>query len=103
MARVIVSLLAQADSDGIVTDLAKKKAGYNVAARYATWFEAIYTRLAAHPDSGPPRPAIGPDIRIGIAAPYIVIYGHDVASDTVTIFRIVHGRRKISGKLLRGG
>ena len=102
MARVIVSLLAQVDSDCIVTDLAEK-AGYKVAARYAASFEALYARFAVHPDSGAPRPAIGPDVRIGVASPYIVIYGHDEASDTVTIFRIVHGRRKISGKLLRGG
>ena len=102
MAQVIVSLLAQADTDCIVTDLAEK-AGYNVAARYVASFEALYTRFAVHPDSGAPRPAIGPDVRIGIASPYIVIYGHDEASDIVTIFRIVHGRRKISGQLLRGG
>jgi toxin ParE1/3/4 len=102
MARVIVSLLAQADTNEIVTDLAEK-AGYNVAAGYAASFEALYERFAVHPDSGAPRFAIGPDIRIGIASPYVVIYGHDKASDTVTIFRIVHGRRKISGKLLRGG
>ena len=102
MARLMVSLLAQADSDCIVTDLAEK-AGYNVAARYAASFEALYTRFAVHPASGAPRPAIGPDVRIGIVSPYIVIYGHDKATDTVTIFRFVHGRRKISGKLLRGG
>jgi len=102
MARVIVSLLAQADSDCILADLAEK-AGYNVAVRYAASFEALYARFARHPASGAPRPAIGPDVRIGIASPYVVIYGHDESSDTVTIFRIVHGRRKISGKLLRGG
>jgi plasmid stabilization system protein ParE len=102
MAQVIVSLLAQADTDCIVTDLAEK-AGYNVAAGYVASFEAIYARLAAHPDSGAPRPAIGRHVRIGIASPYIVIYEYVEASDTVTIFRIVHGRRKISGKLLRGG
>ena len=102
MARIIVSLLAQADTASIVTDLTEK-AGYNVAAEYVASFEVLYERFAVHPDSGAPRPAIGPDVRIGVVFPYIVIYGHDQTSDTVTIFRIVHGRRKISGKLLRGG
>jgi plasmid stabilization system protein ParE len=102
MARVIVSLLAQADSDYIVADLTDK-AGPSVAARYAASFEALYERFAAYPDSGAPRPAIGQHVRIGIASPYIVIYEHDKTSDTVTIFRIVHGRRKITGRLLRGG
>jgi plasmid stabilization system protein ParE len=101
MAQIIVSLLAQADTDGIVVDLTKK-AGYKVAAEYAESFETLYERLTAHPDSGSPRPTIGRHIRIGIVAPYIVIYEHIRANDTVTIFRIVHGRRKITGKLLRG-
>jgi plasmid stabilization system protein ParE len=55
-----------------------------------------------HPDSSPLRPAIGEQIRIGIVSPYIVIYEHNPASDIVTNFRIVHGKRKITGALLRG-
>ncbi len=100
MARVILSLLAQADSAYIVIGLATK-AGHKVAAKYASDFEALYERLAAHPESGPCRPAIGEHVRIGIVSPYVVIYEHDQASDVVTIFRIVHGRRKITGDLLR--
>jgi toxin ParE1/3/4 len=102
MARVIVSLLAQADTDYIAIDLTHK-AGHSVAAKYSASFEAIYERLAAHPDSGAPRPAIGRHVRIGIASPYIVIYEHDKASGTVTIFRVVHGRRRITGKMLMTG
>jgi toxin ParE1/3/4 len=101
MARVVVSLLAQADTAAIVIDLTDK-AGHRVAVEYAASFEALYERLAAYPDSGAPRPAIGRHVRIGIVSPYIVIYEPDSASDTVTIFRIVHGRRRITGKLLRG-
>jgi hypothetical protein len=37
-----------------------------------------------------------------LCPPYIVIYEYDRAKDVVTILRIVHGRRKITGKLLRG-
>ena len=41
-------------------------------------------------------------IRVGIASPYIVIYSHMEADDTVRVLRIVHGSRRITGKLLRG-
>lgn len=102
MARVVVSLLAQADTAIIPGDLAEK-AGRRVAAEYAAAFEAVYERLAAHPDSGPPRSALGRDIRIGVVSLYIIIYGRTEANDTVTIFRVVHGRRRITGKLLRRG
>jgi toxin ParE1/3/4 len=100
MARVIVSLLAQADAAYIVTDLAGK-AGQSVAAKYAASFEALYERLGAHPDSGAPRPVLGPQVRIGIVSPYIVIHEHIKADDAVTILRIVHGHRKITRRLLR--
>jgi toxin ParE1/3/4 len=102
MAQVIVSLLAQSDTAYIVAYLAGK-AGYAVAAKYAADFEAVYERLAIFPDSGHSRRAVGPHVRIGIVAPYILIHEHDRASDSVTILRIVHGKRKITGKLLRGG
>ena len=101
MPQVIVSLLAQADTASIVTDLVSN-AGYRVAVRYAADFEALYDRLSLYPGSGSPRPAIGSRIRIGLVWPYIVIYRHDRTKDTVTIARIVHGKRKITGKLLRG-
>jgi toxin ParE1/3/4 len=100
MARVVVSLLAQVDTAAIVTGLTEE-AGHSVAAQYAASFEALYARLAAHPGSGAPRPAIGRRVRIGVVSPYVVIYEHRMASDTVVIFRIVLGRRRITGELLR--
>jgi len=99
MARLIVSSLAQADTVYIARNLTAK-AGHAVAARYLDSFETLYDRLILHPASGAPRPAIGPHIRICVVSPYIVIYEHDAPQNTVTIFRIVHGRRKITGKML---
>lgn len=55
MARVVVSTVAQADTATLLRDLAMK-AGLRVAAVYAVSLEALYDRLAAHPDSGAPRP-----------------------------------------------
>jgi len=101
MARIVVSLLAQADTAAIVADLAAN-AGRRVAAEYVKSFEALYARLAIHPDSGAPRPAIGSHVRIGIVTPYIAIYEFDSVVGAVTIFRIVHGRRRITGAILGG-
>ena len=84
---------------GIIAYLAGK-AGSNLAARYVASFDQLYDRLTDHPGSGAPRLALGPHVRIGIVPPYIVIYEHDPANDTVIILRIVHGRCKISGALL---
>lgn len=58
MARVIVSLLAQADTADILTDL-RGKAGGAVSRAYAAAFEKLYERLMQHPDSGAPAPPSG--------------------------------------------
>src|SRR5438132_4650942 len=99
MTRIIISSSADADTAEIIAYL-MRNAGRATAAGYTALFEVLYDRLAAHPDSGPPRPALGVNVRIGIVAPYIVIYDHEPRSDTLTVLRIVHGRRKITGKLL---
>ncbi len=102
MARVVVSAPADADTAEIIAYLTAK-AGYNVAARYVASFEELYDRLADHPLAGAPRPALGPNVRIGIVPPYIVIYEHAKTDGAVTILRIVHGRRRITGRLLLTG
>ena len=100
MPRLVVSLQAQADTTYVIRDLAAK-AGMAVAAKYAAAFENLFDRLLQFPDSGAPRPAIAQHARIGVVSPYIVIYEFDAAtSDAVTIMRVVHGRRRITGKLL---
>jgi toxin ParE1/3/4 len=100
MARLIVSLQAQADTAYIIRDLTGN-AGHAVASNYAASLKNLYERLVRHPNSGAPRPAVAPHARIGVVSPYIVIYEHDEAtSDAVTIMRILHGRRRITGKLL---
>jgi toxin ParE1/3/4 len=99
MARVVIASSADADYAEIITDLAAK-AGWRTATRYDELFERLYDRLAGHPHSGTPRPALGQNIRIGIVTPFIVIYRNDEDSDTVTVLRIVHGRRRITGRMI---
>jgi toxin ParE1/3/4 len=102
MARVVIAPSADADTDFVLADLASK-AGRRVSAKYDNLFDKLYERLAAHPAIGAVRRRIGKDIRIGIVSPYIVIYRYTADSDTVTVLRIVHGRRRITGKLLSEG
>lgn len=99
MARVIIAASADADTAGILAYLAAH-AGRQTAVKYDSLFEQLYDRLAVHPGSGAPRPALGRNIRIGIVSPYIIIYRHTEDDDTVTVLRVVDGRRRISGNML---
>jgi toxin ParE1/3/4 len=68
MVRVIVTDTASADQAYVLKDL-DETAGRRVALRFLSMFRALYQRLADHPASGPIRPALGPNIRIGIVTP----------------------------------
>ncbi len=70
-----------------------------MAERYAADFRAVYRGLAESPAAGPPRPELGPNTRIAIVLPDLVIY--DYNSDEVTVLRVLHGRRNITRDLVR--
>ena len=99
MARIIVTTSASAYQGAILNHL-HAKAGLGTVVKFRSLFAALYDRLADHPASGPRRTALGSNIRIGIVSPYIVIYRHSEGDDTVTVLPIVHGRGKITGKML---
>ncbi len=100
MARVVVAASASLDQAAILSDL-HVRAGLSVAVRFRMAFRHLYDRLGEHPAIGPTRPTLGPDIRIGIVSPYIVIYRFREEEQIVTVLRVVHGRRRITGALLR--
>jgi toxin ParE1/3/4 len=102
MTRLALSTQAYLDVEGSLTDLTVK-AGPLIAAKYDGIFERIYDRLVEHPNSGARRPILGENVRIAVAAPFIVIYKYGEESDVVTVLRIVDGRRRISGRLLPRG
>ena len=64
-------------------------------------FKKLYEHLTDFPDSGAPRDKLGQKIRIGIVAPYIVIYKHVEADNTVIVLRILHRSRDVTDKILR--
>jgi toxin ParE1/3/4 len=101
MARVIITDLADADMAGILEEITRE-AGYSVADKYNARFESLYERLADHPESCQARPKLGAHIRAGVVHPFLVIYRHATGEDTVSIIRVISGRRKITRKLLQG-
>jgi toxin ParE1/3/4 len=102
MAPIVFTAAADADAAAIF-DYLYAKAGKSTVLKYRAAFKTLYEHLANFPDSGAPRPKVGWRIRIGIVSPYIVIYSHMEADDIVRVLRIVHGSRRITGKLLRRG
>ena len=100
MTRVIVSRQADADVDDML-ERPYERAGIAVVERYAGDLQAIYDRLATFPDSGAPRPILGPNMRIAVLSPYLVLYDHAPNDETVTIVRVLDGRRNITRQLVR--
>ena len=102
MVRVIVTDLADADTAKIMDELARD-AGPLVASDYNARIEALYERLANAPEGYQARPKLGANIRVGVVFPYLVIYRYLKSDDTVSIIRVIDGRRNITRRLVRGG
>ena len=99
MARVIFTASASSDEAAILNDL-YTTAGLRTATKYRALFSRLYDLLADHPAIGARRPALGPQVRIGIVLPYIITYEDRSSDETVIILRIVHGSRNITARLL---
>lgn len=101
MARIVVTALADADTAGILADVARE-AGFQSAEKYNLKLERLYEQLAAYPESCAARPRLGAHVRVGVIFPYLVIYRYVAGDNVVAIIRVVNGRRKITQRLLRG-
>lgn len=99
MTRLVVTADAEADTTEILAYL-QRKAGAPLAERYARRFLAAAQRIVEMPQSGAPRPALGPQSRCVIVPPYVLIYDYDAAEDLLVLLRILDGRRKISADTL---
>jgi len=98
MARIVFTAAADADAEAIFDHL-YEKAGKAIAVKYRASFRSFYNLLAEFPETGAARSGMGRHIRI--VSPYIVIYRHSEVDGVVSILRIVHGRRRITGALIR--
>lgn len=102
MTRLVVTADAEADLDEILQYL-QREASVVVAEEYGRKFRACIERLVESPGIGSPRPALGATTRIGIVWPYLLIYDYVASEDVLTLLRILHGKRNITRRLIRGG
>jgi toxin ParE1/3/4 len=102
MTRLVVTAEAEIDLNEIL-DYLDREASAIVAEDYGRKFRLYIERLVDSPGIGSPRPALGADTRTGIVWPYILIYDYTLAEDTLTLLRVLHGRRHITRRLVRGG
>ncbi len=100
MARLIVSDEARSDISAILMYF-RSEAGSAVALEYSDGFDRAADLLAQFPGMGTPRPELGGDARCVMVRPYILIYDHRTGDDSVTLLRVVHGRRNITIDLIR--
>ena len=100
MARLVVTADAEADTNDILAYL-EREAGNLVARSYGRRFRHAIERLVDLPESGAPRPNLGANVRIAIVSPYVLIYDYTHDDDTLTLLRILHGKRNINRDLLR--
>jgi toxin ParE1/3/4 len=99
MARIVFTESADADSAAIFRYLNRRAAPRTVL-KYQSLLTKLYDRLSDHPESGAPRPALGPTSRIGVVWPYVILYEYNKSADVVTVLRIIHGHRRISPEML---
>jgi toxin ParE1/3/4 len=100
MTVIVVSSAADHDIASIIENLATK-AGKRTAEKYADLFDMVYKRLALFPGSGPRRARLGSLTRIAVVSPYVMFYDYDSGTDTVVVLRILHGRRRITRRIVR--
>jgi len=100
MTRLVVTTDAEGDTHDILAYL-EQHAGAGVAADYGSRFSRTIERLVGMPETGAPRPSLGSNTRIAVVFPFVLIYDYTREDDTLTLLRILHGRRNISRDLLQ--
>jgi toxin ParE1/3/4 len=98
--RVKISLAADADFRE-VADYLRGKAGALTLAKYETAFARVIDLIDAQPEIGAPRPHLGKHVRLHVVDPYNVYSEYDATTGVVTILRVLHGRRKITRRMMR--
>ena len=100
MPHVIVTPRADRDIAAIL-DYLTRTAGARVAAKYADAIDMAIAGLEDMPGTAAPRPALGPNIRITIVKPYLIVHEHERGDEALYVLRVVHGRRNITADILR--
>lgn len=101
MTRLVVTANAESDTSDIL-DYLQQEAGSRVAEDFGRRFRIAIERFVDLPETGSPRPLLGGNIRVSIVFPYILIYEYVREDDTVTLLRVLHGRRNITRRSVTG-
>jgi toxin ParE1/3/4 len=99
MTWLVVTADAATDVNEIL-DYLKREASPRVAEEYGQKFRRTQERPVEFTGLGSRRPELGGDTRIGIVQPYILIYDYTKRDDTLTLLRVVHGKRNITSRLI---
>ncbi len=99
MTQLVVAAEAETDTANILAYLAQE-AGPRVAVDYRP-LSHDYRTPGGHAADGAPRPRLGPNTRIAVVAPYILIYDYKRDADILTPLRILHGKRDITRLVLK--
>jgi len=99
MTRLVVTADAETDTSDIL-DYLEREASPRIAEDFGRRFRLAIERFVDLPETGPARPVLGSNVRIAIVYPYILIYEYVPGGDTVTLLRVLHGRRNLTNELL---
>ena len=102
MIEVSVAPQARADIARIVEYLAAV-ASPATASQWNNRFWSTIDSIADFPGSGALRPRLGRDVRFKLVYPYLVIYLYERDAVVAHVLRVLHGRRRITRRLLREG
>jgi toxin ParE1/3/4 len=94
---LVVTRNAESDMADILAYL-DNEAHSIVAEDFARKVRRALLRLIDFPDSGAPRPELGPDTRVTVVYPYLVIYEH--APPNLILLRILHGKANVTAEIL---
>ena len=100
MTRLVVSRNAEHDMASILAYL-EQEASAVVAEDFGRDVRRALLRLVQFPESGAPRPELGPDARVVVIHPYLLVYAH--AAPNLTLLRILHGKANLAAEILMRG
>jgi plasmid stabilization system protein ParE len=95
--RLVVSRNAENDMARILTYL-EDEANAIVAEEFGRDVRRSLLRLIRFPGSGAPRPELGPDTRVVVVYPYLLIYDH--SPPNLSLLRIIHGKANLTAEIL---
>jgi plasmid stabilization system protein ParE len=100
MPRAIVTPRDDADIVAIL-DYLTPTAGARIAAKYADAIDEAIAGLEDMPGTSAPRPVLGPNIRVTVVKPYLIIHEHERGNAEPYVLRVVHGGRNITAEMLK--